>query len=108
MKNLILPGANTRLLDKRFEDEAQSAERNDEFGKRFKMGAPDLPDAQIVLGPNGPGVAIKGARFVCQLPPGYSGQGLALNVMPGGHIVVTHPSHSPLLIDAQRGTTRPL
>jgi hypothetical protein len=108
-RDLILPGADTRLLDKRFEEEDQSAERNREFGERYTMGAPDLPEAQLVYSPNGGiGVAIKGARFVCALPKGYNARGMELAVIDGGRIVCTHPNHAPLVINPQDGSCRSL
>jgi hypothetical protein len=108
-KRLILPGMDTRLFDRRQEEEDQSAALNREFGERYSMGAPELPEAQLVFSPNGGiGVAIKGARYVCRLPKGYSAQGLEIGLIDGGRYIVKHPNHPPLLLDPQSGGTRSL
>ena len=109
MKDLILPGTDARLLDRRFEEEELEARAQASASENLRFGAPDIPNAQLVFSPDsGVGVAVKGEKFVCQLPKGYDGRGLELAVIKGGRYIVTHPNHSPLLIDPQRGTTRPL
>lgn len=47
------------------------------------------------------GVALKGGRFVCQLPDGYDGQ---TNIrMHAGKIIVAHPMLPPLSCDPNTG-----
>ena len=76
---------------------------------RVKYGAPDIPQAQLVysIEKSRWGVAIKGGKYICQLPREYAGMGLEL-AMTGEGIIVIHPDHPPLLINPNNGTTRPL
>jgi hypothetical protein len=108
--DLILPGRDTRLLDKRFEDEHDAARAETAISPHFREGPPPIPDAQIVvnMAKGTTGVAVKGARYVCQLPKGYAGPALELAAIEGNRFIVTHPNHVPLLIDPQTGATRPL
>lgn len=109
MKELILPGADTRLLDKRFEEEERAARGEREFAENFTEGPPPLPDAQLVFNQaKGTfGVAVRGARYVCELPRGYE-RGVELAVIDGQRLIATCPDKKPLLIDHERGVTRPL
>lgn len=108
-KGLILPGQDTRLLDKRFEEEDRAAAGERAFAENFTEGAPALPDAQLVFNQaKGTfGVAVRGARFVCELPKGYA-KGVELAVIAGERLIATCPGQKPLLIDGQRGTALPL
>ena len=97
----------SRLLDRRFDDEERAANAERLSRETFREGPP--PDAQLVFNPNsGVGVAVKGAPFVCNLPKGYEGKGLELAVIDRGRLIVTHPDLPALLVDPQRGTTRAL
>jgi hypothetical protein len=101
----IISRRDRRLLEKRFEAEYVASE----FREKAKpsAGAPALPDAQLVYSPAGKlGVAVKGARFVCELPAGYSNVELAL--IDGNRMIVTCPTAPPLLIDPHTGAVRPL
>jgi hypothetical protein len=96
-------------IEQRFEEE-EAAEQAEAKHLAVAMGAPPIPQAQLVYNHTNQtvGVAIKGAKMICPLPKGYDGKGLALAVLPGERICVTHPNHSPLLIDPISGTTRRL
>ena len=96
-----------RLLDKRFDEEEAAANAELSYKATFREGPP--PNAQLVFNPGyGIGVAVKGARFVCPLPKGYQGQGLALALIDKGRLIVTHPDLPPLVIDPHGGVTTPL
>lgn len=113
MRALIKPERDRRdlaLFEKRQEQEHAAQQRRDEFGERFTMGTPELPEAQVVFNAgNGTfGVAVRGAKFVCELPKGYERQGTELALIEGGRLVLTHPSRSALIIDPARGTVSKL
>ncbi|MGH7195009.1 MAG: hypothetical protein ACREJM_15965 [Candidatus Saccharimonadales bacterium] len=110
--SLVRPEASARdrrLFDMRLEEEAQS-EANEARAKAMTQGAPAIPDAQLVFNEatQTVGVAVRGARLICQLPKGYGGPGLELALMPGDRLIAVQPGMSPLLIDPQTGTTRRL
>nr|WP_198983054.1 hypothetical protein [Herbaspirillum sp. ASV7] len=112
LRKLIRPDASMadrRLIEMRFEEEA-AAEQAEARQKAVIMGAPPIPQAQLVYNhaEGKVGVAIKGAKFIVPLPREYNGAGLALGLLPGERIVVTHPNHSPLLIDPSTGKSRRL
>ena len=110
MKELILPGQDLRLFDKLQEQEHERVQQHEAFNDQFTMGAPEIPDAQVVmnLAKGTFGVAVKGARFVCELPKGYSDKGLELAVIPDGRLIAMHPNHPPLVINPDNGTTHQL
>lgn len=54
--------------------------------------------------PGALGVAVRGGRFVCPLPPGYDGQ-VSLCVHKG-YILVAHPSMPPLECNPNTGETK--
>ena len=112
LRKLIRPDASMadrRLIEMRFEEE-EAAEQAEARQKAVIMGAPPIPQAQLVYNhaEGKVGVAIKGAKFIVPLPKGYDGTALALALLPGERIVVTHPNQSPLLIDPSNGTSRRL
>lgn len=97
-----------RLMDMRLEEEDTRA-RAEAGAATLIQGPPKIPGAQLVYSPAGPiGVAVEGAKFVCPLPANYRGAGIELALIDRGRLVVRHPELPPLLIDPQRGTTRPL
>lgn len=111
MRGLILPERDRRdlqLFENRQEQEHVATERRDDFAERFTMGAPQLPEAQVVFNAAKGvfGVAVQGAPFVCELPKGYEAKGLELGLIDGGLYVATFPGKSALLIDPARGTVR--
>ena len=113
MRGLILPERDRRemqLFENLREQEHVAQERRDDFDSRFTMGAPQLPQAQVVFNAAKGvfGVAVQGAPFVCELPKGYQAQGLELALIEGDRYVATFPGRTALLIDAQRGTVRKL
>ena len=110
MKELILPGQDLRLYDKLQEDAHEHDQRMQQFDSKFTMGAPELPEAQIVtnLAKGTFGVAVKGSAFVCELPKGYAGPALELALIDDGRLICTHPNHPPLVINPQNGTTHQL
>lgn len=94
-----------RLLERRFEAEHE-AEAKQRLA-RPSAPAPAIPDAQLVYSPAGKvGVAVRGAQFVCPLPPGYANVELAL--IDGGRLIVVCPTMPPLLINPQTGSAVPL
>lgn len=98
-----------RLLDLRGAEEEAEAQRARTFKDTFKEGAPEIPEAQLVFSPGGGmGVAIRGSKFVCHLPKGYSGPGLELALIDRGRYIVTFPDKPPLLVNPQTGVTSPL
>lgn len=112
LRKLIRPDASLkdrRLIEMRFEEE-EAAEQAEARQKAMIMGAPPLPEAQLVYnhGANTVGVAVRNGKFICQLPKGYESEGLSLAVMPGERIVAVHPNHPPLLVDPNTGKTRRL
>lgn len=112
LRKLVRPDASRadrRLIEMRFEEE-EADEAAEARLKTVIMGAPPIPDAQLVFNQSSQkmGVAIRGAKFICTLPDGYSGPGLSLAMLPGNRICAIHPEHSPLLIDPETGTTRRL
>lgn len=112
LRKLIRPDASMaerRLIEMRFEEE-EAAEQAEAKQKAMIMGAPPIPQAQLVYNhaTGKMGVAIKGAKFIVALPKDYVGEGLALGLLPGERIVVTHPNQSPLLIDPSTGQSRRL
>jgi hypothetical protein len=108
MRHLILPGTETGLLDRRQEEEAAVAQRQQAFRDQYKDGPPPLPDVQVVFSHERGtfGVAVRGAQFVCTLPKGYEKQGLELNALDGGMWCATFPGRSPLLLDPRTGNVR--
>jgi len=112
LRKLIRPDASMkdrRLIEMRFQEE-EAAEQAEAKQKAMIMGAPPLPQAQLVYdhGSNTVGVAIRGAKLICKLPKGYEGPVLSLAVLPGERIVALHPNHPPLLLEPVTGTTRRL
>lgn len=105
---LVKPGQDLTLFDKRLETEHEAERRQREFAGKFQVGAPEMPDAQIVFSTSKGtfGVAVKGARFVCDLPRGYERQGLEIGLIDGGLFVVTFPGKPALVIDPHAGTVR--
>jgi hypothetical protein len=98
--------AERRLFDQRLETEAT----NEALENRARFDKPAVPDAQILFDPvrQKAGVAIRGAKFICELPEGYGGPGCELAMLEGNRFVVTQPDKSPLLLDPQTGSTRRL
>lgn len=98
-----------RLLEARMEQEALD-DAAEAASKPLTVGAPPIPDAQLVYSQASGrmGVAVRGARRVCELPKGYAGPALELAVIEGERLIVIHPNHPPLLIDPTSGTTRRL
>ncbi|AIY40173.1 hypothetical protein LT85_1015 [Collimonas arenae] len=112
LEKMLRPGADPlarKLFEQRMEEEAAEDVREAAAGG-LKFGPPPVPDAQLVYSPasNKVGVAIRGAQRICELPKEYTGTGMELALIPGNRLIVTHPNHSPLLIDPQTGTTRKL
>ena len=112
LRKLVNPFADVRdkqLLEMRFAEE-QAAEEQEARFNALTMGAPPVPDAQLVYNheKGTVGVAVRKAKFICNLPKGYEGKGLELAVMPGNRIIAIHPNHPPLLINPEDGTTRKL
>lgn len=108
MRALIKPERDRHdlaLFEKRQEQEHVASERRDAFSDRYKVGAPELPEAQVVFNANKGtfGVAVRGAHFVCELPKGYERQGLELALIDGDRYVVTFPGKSALLVEPQTG-----
>lgn len=64
---------------------------------------PSSTEASIVRNPDRGtlGVAVRGARFVCPLPKGYTEHSQVADFF--GVIVVVHPGLPPLLLDTERG-----
>lgn len=98
-----------RLFDMRLADELESQAREDR-AKDPITGRPSIPDAQLVYDAvkHTTGVAVRGAKFICQLPKGYGGAGCELAMIPGDRLIVVQPDKQPLIIDPQTGTTRRL
>lgn len=48
------------------------------------------------------GVAVRGGRYVCPLPPGYDGY-THVEKLPNGQVAVLHPKLAPLLADPTTG-----
>jgi hypothetical protein len=98
--------AERRLFEMRLEEEAEA----EALENRARFDKPAVPDAQILFDPvrQKAGVAIRGAKFICELPEGYGGPGCELAMLEGNRFVVTQLDKSPLLIDPQTGTTRRL
>lgn len=112
LRKLIRPEASAkdrRLFEMRQEEE-HAAEEAEARARAMTLGAPAIPDAQLVY--NHPtqtmGVAIRGAKFICALPKGYGGPGLELAMIPGNRLIAICPDKPALLIDPQTGTTRRL
>jgi hypothetical protein len=101
--------ADRKMIEQRFLEE-EEAEAEEAKQRAMIMGAPPCPEAQLVYNhaQGNMGVVVRGGRFVVPLPKGYEGQGLSIAVLPGERIVALHPSHPPLLIDPQSGTSRKL
>jgi hypothetical protein len=98
-----------KLIEQRFQQEQEDEDR--EYAQRtMTMGAPALPDAQLVYNheKGTVGVAVRKAKFICDLPQGYTGKGLELAVIEGNRLIAIHPDHPPLLINPADGTTRRL
>lgn len=109
---LVRPDASARdrrLFEMRLAEEAADQAREDR-AKDPILGRPSVPDAQLVYNAvtHITGVAIRGAKFICQLPKGYGGPGCELAMIPGNKLIVIQPDKSPLMIDPQTGTTRRL
>lgn len=98
--------AEQRLFERRLEEEATS----EALENRARFDKPAVPDAQILFDPvnQKAGVAIRGAKFICELPRGYGGPGCELAMIEGNRFIVVQPDKSPLLLDPQTGTTRSL
>lgn len=98
-----------RLFEMRLAEE-HDADRAEQRAKYATVGAPPIPDAQLVYNAmtHTTGVAIRGARRICPLPKGYGGPGCELAMLEGNRFVVVQPDRSPLLIDPDTGTTRRL
>lgn len=101
--------ADRRLFEMRLADE-YADEQAESRARELNLGAPSIPDAQLVFNnaTQTVGVAVRGARMICPLPKGYEGKGLELAMIPGGRLIAICPGQSPLLIDPQTGTTRRL
>jgi hypothetical protein len=101
--------ADRRLFEMRLAEE-YAAEQAETHAREVNLGAPPIPDAQLVFNhaTQTIGVAIRGARMICPLPKGYGGPGLELAVIPGNRLVAVQSGKPPLLIDSQTGTTRRL
>ena len=98
-----------RLFEMRLADEAADQALEDR-AKDPILGRPAVPDAQLVYNAttHTTGVAIRGAKFICQLPKGYGGAGCELALIDRGRLIVIQPDRAPLLIDPETGTTRRL
>jgi hypothetical protein len=112
LRKLVRPDASLadrRLIEMRFEEE-EADEAAEARHRAATMGAPPIPEAQLVYSHASQtmGVAVRGARFVCPLPKGYEGPGLELAVIPGERLIVVHPNLPALLIQPETGTTRRL
>ena len=112
LRKLIRPetSAKDRRLFEMRQEEEDEAERAEAAQRAMTLGAPPLPDAQLVYNhaTSTMGVAVRGAKLICPLPKGYGGPGLELAMLPGNRLVAMQPDKQPLLIDPQTGTTRRL
>lgn len=109
---LVRPDADPRarrLFEMRLEEE-QADEESEARQAAMTMGAPPIPDAQLVYNASShsTGVAIRGARFICPLPKGYGGPGCELAMIPGNKLIVVQPDKPALVIEPRTGTTRRL
>lgn len=98
--------AERSLLDKRLTEEADKQALED----RARFDKPAVPEAQLVYNPatHAMGVAVRGAKRVCQLPKGYGGPGCELAMWKENAFVVIQPDKPTLLINPETGTTREL
>ncbi len=98
-----------RLFEMRLADEAADQALEDR-AKDPILGKPAVPDAQLVYNAvkHTTGVAVRGAKFICELPKGYGGPGCELALIPGNKLIVIQPDKQPLVIDPETGTTRRL
>jgi len=71
-------------------------EENPIFPRGARVALVERVDAPGLLG-----AAVRGGRFVCQLPEGYDGQTSIL--FHAGYIIVAHPILPPLKCDPNTG-----
>lgn len=112
LRKLIRPEASAkdrRLFEMRQEEE-DAAEQAEARQRAMTLGAPPIPEAQLVYNHASAtmGVAVRGAKLICPLPKGYSGPELSLAMIPGNRLIVVHPNHPALLIEPETGKTRRL